>query len=199
MVYCSFNHLRKLTPAVFDTWCAILAEVPKGLLWLLVDDGRQAANLRAQAQARGIDPGRLRFAARLPRVQHLERLAAADLHLDCFPYNAHTTGSDALWAGVPLLTARHGATFAARVSVGLLAAAGLGECIADDPADLQRLAVRLGRDPLALAALKARCRAARSSPLFDSAAFTRRFETGLWQAWQRAVRGERPAAIHMGK
>lgn len=145
-VFCSFNQAYKLHPPLWDDWCAILARVPGSILWLAPPrDGAAIDNLRREAEARGIAPGRIVFAPQLPRDRHLARLALADLALDTWPYNSGTTASDALRVGVPLLTFP-GATFAGRMATSLLTALGLPECIAADRASLVAMAVRLGND-----------------------------------------------------
>jgi protein O-GlcNAc transferase len=172
-VYCCFNHVWKLTPAVFDGWLRILAAVPDSVLWLL--DGPATANLRERAAAHGVDPTRLIFAPPLPLDRHLARLSLADLVLDTHPYGAHTTASDALWVGVPILTApRDG--FPARVAASLAKAAGqIGGIVA--PETYEAEAIALGRDPAKLAALKTSLAGRRAAPLFDAAAMARDLES----------------------
>ncbi len=186
VIYCSFNGTRKLSRRTFALWCRILAGVEHGLLWLLADDEGTFTNLQAEAARNGIDPNRLRAAPRLAHGGHLRRLGIADIHLDSAPYNAHTTGSDALWMGCVLL-AVPGDTFAARVSASLLTTAGLTGLICASEAEMVQRAIGLGRDPAALAEAKAGVRAARSSPLFDPLIFTRAFEAALRGAWTRAA------------
>ena len=126
IVFCCFNSSYKISPAEFDIWMRLLARTDGSVLWLLQDTARAAANLAAEARARGIDPGRLVFAGRMAHAEHLARHRRADIFLDTFNYNAHTTASDALWAGLPLVT-RSGQSFAARVGGSLLHAIGLPE------------------------------------------------------------------------
>jgi predicted O-linked N-acetylglucosamine transferase (SPINDLY family) len=118
-VFCCFNNNYKITPSTFDVWMRLLTQVQGSVLWLLQDTPEAAANLRREAEQRGVDPHRLIFADRLPNDEHLARHALADLFLDTWPYNAHTTASDALWAGLPLLTLQ-GNTFPGRVASSLL-------------------------------------------------------------------------------
>jgi len=130
-VFCCFNNNFKITPQIFDIWMRLLQQVPRSVLWLLEDNASVYENLRKEAESRGVVPDRLIFAPRLPLHEHLSRHLLADLFLDTRPCNAHTTASDALWAGLPLLTCP-GATFASRVAASLLNAVGLPELIARD-------------------------------------------------------------------
>jgi predicted O-linked N-acetylglucosamine transferase (SPINDLY family) len=193
-VFCCFNQAYKITPDMFDLWCRLLYNVPGSLLWLL-RDRRAEGNLRNEAYRRGIAPDRLVFADHRPQVEHLGRLSLADLVLDTSPYNAHTTASDALWAGVPLVTLP-GSTFPSRVAGSILHAAGLPELITGDPEGYFDLALALATEPGRLAGLKARMAANRlSTPLFDVASYTRDLEV-LYQAmWARNRDGRRPAVI----
>ncbi len=172
-VFCSFNNTFKITPAIFDAWMRILSAVPGSVLWLLEDNATAGANLRREAARRGVDPGRLIFAARAPQGDHLARQRAADLFLDTLPYNAHTTASDALWVGLPLLTCR-GESFPARVAASILSALGLPELITDSLAAYEAKAIALARDPAALGALRQKLTQNRdTSPLFIAQAFAR--------------------------
>ncbi len=171
-VYCCFNHVWKLTPSVFDCWLRILAAVPDSVLWLM--DGPAAANLRARAKAQGIAPSRLVFAPPLPLDKHLARLSLADLVLDTYPYGAHTTASDALWVGVPILTALRGG-FPSRVAASLAKAASqAGGIVA--PEHYESEAIALARDPSKFAALKTSLANRATSPLFDAEAMARALE-----------------------
>ena len=170
-VFCCFNAAWKITPACFDVWMRLLAAVPGSVLWLLEDNAVMPAHLRAAAAARSIDPARLVFAPRLSPPAHLARHAMADLFVDSFPYNAHTTASDALWAGLPLVTFL-GEAFDGRVAASLLKAVGLPELVTDELEAYEALALALAKDPPRLAALRARLAANRlSSPLYDTARF----------------------------
>ncbi|MEL5849640.1 MAG: hypothetical protein U7M05_09785, partial [Candidatus Igneacidithiobacillus chanchocoensis] len=141
-VYCCFNNPYKIDPEVFAIWMRILQQVPDSVLWLFQGSARVDAHLREQARQAGIDPARLVFAPSLPREQHIVRIQSADLFLDTSRYNAHTTATDALWAGVPLLTVP-GPTFASRVASSLLRAAGLPQCILSDWSAYETQAVAL--------------------------------------------------------
>ncbi|MBI1394534.1 MAG: tetratricopeptide repeat protein [Betaproteobacteria bacterium] len=194
VVFCCFCAHYKIDPAVFDAWMQILAAVPKGVLWLISGYEAAHANLRAEAAARGIDPSRLVFAPREAKAKHLARHRLADLFLDTFAYNAHTTMSDALWAGLPAITCP-GETFATRVGASLLGAAGLDELVAPDREAYVRLAIDLARDPDRRLALRERLATARhAAPLFDTAGFVRDWESRLLEiAAPNAVERDRRA------
>lgn len=191
-VFCCFNNSFKITPGVFDSWMRILSQAPGSVLWLLSYAPVVERNLRAAAAARGIDPQRLVFARPLPLPQHLARHRAADLFLDTLPYNAHTTASDALWAGLPVLTVM-GESFASRVAASLLTAAGLPELIAPSRQAYECMALELWRDRGALAGFRARLEADRlSCALFDSARYTHNLEKLFTMMVERQRRGLPP-------
>ncbi len=195
VVLASFNNAIKLSPVMFDIWMRVLAAVPGSVLWLFADDTRAPDNLRREATQRGVDPARLVFAPYASPADHLARLRYADLLLDSFPYGAHTTASDSLWMGVPVLTAT-GRSFASRVGASLLKAAGLPELISPSLDAYEREAIALARDPGRRAALKSRLTATRDTcALFDTARFTRHLEAAYLEMWARWLRGEKPAAI----
>ncbi|MEP7209062.1 MAG: tetratricopeptide repeat protein, partial [Casimicrobiaceae bacterium] len=155
-VFCCFNNVFKITPDVFDVWMRLLRAVPGSVLWLLeTSDAAVRRNLRREAAARGVDADRLVFAARMPLDQHLARHRCADLFVDTFHYNAHTTASDALWSGLPVVTCL-GETFAARVAASLLRAVGLPELVTASPAEYEALALALARSPERLATLRSK-------------------------------------------
>lgn len=194
-VFCCFNKVQKIEPTIFASWMRILVQVPDSVLWLLSDRPAVETQLRAQAAQQGIAPDRLRFAARLPKVQHLQRLSAADLFLDTRYYNAHVTASDALWAGVPVITIL-GETFASRVGASLLQAVGLPDLITHSLTEYEQLAVCLATDRAALTAVQQLLKQARSTgALFDTAQTIRDLETGYQLIWQRHQAGLAPAAI----
>lgn len=175
-VFCSFNQTAKILPEVFGAWMAILGAVPGSVLWLLETNRWATGNLRREAQQRGIDPGRLIFAPPRPLPEHLARYRLAGLALDTFPYGSHTTASDALWAGCPLLT-RTGETFASRVAGSIVTSAGLQELVTSDLPSYERTAVALASDPVRLEALRRRLQEGRDTcPLFDTPRFTRNLE-----------------------
>jgi predicted O-linked N-acetylglucosamine transferase (SPINDLY family) len=175
-VFCSFNNNYKITPQIFDVWMRLLREVPGSVLWLLEDNPDAAANLAHEAEARGVTANRLVFAPRMAPPDHLARHVLADLFLDTRPYNAHTTATDALWMGLPVLTCP-GQTFASCVAASVLKAVGLPEMVVDNPARYEQTALILARAPQILAAVKAKLMENRTTfPLFDTARFTRNLE-----------------------
>lgn len=175
-VFCCFNNGYKISPDAFAIWMRLLREVEGSVLWLLRADEIAVRNLRSEAERAGVDPGRLVFADRVPLDRHLARHRCADLFLDTFVYNAHTTASDALWAGLPVVT-KLGKSFAARVGGSLLHALDLPELVTGTEADYEALALDLARNPARLAAIKAKLSAKRTTaPLFDAARFTRDIE-----------------------
>ena len=189
VVFCCFNQAGKITPDFFDVWMRLLQAVPESVLWLLAN-AAGAGNLRREAEGRGVAADRLIFAPRLAADHHLARHRLADIFLDTLPYNAHTTASDALWAGVPVVSCR-GRTFAGRVAASQLHAIGLPELITASLADYEALALKLARDPAALAAMKAKLARQRThAALFDTARFTRNLEA----AYEEIVR-----RLHEGK
>lgn len=197
-VFCNFNNNYKLTPQVFDGWMRILAQLPASVLWLLQDNHEAADNLRRSAQERGIAGDRLVFAPRLPPKEHLARHALADLFLDTLPYNAHTTASDALWAGLPLLT-RVGGTFPGRVAASMLRAVGLPELVTGSEQEYEALALSLARDPPRLSALRATLMENRlHAPLFDTAKTTRHLEAAYEEMVKRQRSGAAPGHFDIG-
>jgi len=175
-VFCCFNQVYKITPEIFTCWMRLLGAVEHSVLWLVDENVWATRNLRAAAAAQGIAPERLVFAGRRPLDQHLARYHAADLALDTFPYTSHTTASDALWCGCPLV-GLCGDTFAARVSGSLLTACGLPELVTHDLSAYEALALHLARDKAALGRVRAKiCDARQSAPLFDAQGFARDLE-----------------------
>jgi protein O-GlcNAc transferase len=197
-VFCCFNNSYKLNPNVFAVFMRLLQRVDRGVLWLSETSSTAAANLRMEAAAKGVDPGRLVFAQRLPsRADHLARHRLADLFLDTLPYNAHTTASDALWAGLPVLT-QIGQTFAGRVAASLLNAIGLRELIAQTAEEYEKRAIELAEDPAKLAAIKSKLAQNRlSTPLFDTETFTRHIESAYEAMYRRYQAGLPPDHIHV--
>lgn len=193
-VFCSFNRPSKIAPAVFAVWMDVLRAVPNSVLWLLEINADAASNLRRAAQAHRVDPARLVFAPFVGSPENLARLRNADLILDTLPYNAHTTLSDALWAGIPAVTCR-GKTFAGRVGASLLRAAGLSELITDSLSDYAALALALARDPDRLDALFAKLENPARLPLFESVRYTRNIEKAYSRMAELQRTGRRPEAF----
>lgn len=194
-VFCSFNNSYKITPDVFAVWMRLLQGVPGSVLWLLQSGEGVADMLRREAVRRGVAPQRLVFAPKRPSPEHLARQPLADLFLDSFHYNAHTTASDALWVGLPVLT-RIGNTFASRVAASLLRAAGLPELVTETTEEYEALALALAADPAQLHAFRQRLAATRDScALFDTPRFTRGLEAAYLAMWDRHRRGLPPAHI----
>jgi predicted O-linked N-acetylglucosamine transferase (SPINDLY family) len=194
-VFCCFNNNYKITPPVFDVWMRLLRNVPGSVLWLLQDNAGAERNLRREAEARGIDPARLIFAERRPLDQHLSRHRLADLFLDTLPYNAHTTASDALWVGLPVLT-RLGKCFAGRVAASLLGAVGLPELVTHSLEDYEALALKLATDPALLQAVRSKLEQNRLSyPLFDSDRFRRHMEAAYTAMYEVSQREEAPRSF----
>lgn len=191
-VFCCFNNPCKIIPAQFATWAAILQAVPGSVLWLLDEDPQAAAQLHRHAAQRGLAPGRLVLAPRMPREAYLAALAEADLFLDTLPYNAGTTASDALWMGLPVLTLP-GRGLQSRVAASLLRAVGLPELIASDAADYVRRAVQFASDAGLRTAVKHQLAASDTSALFDTPRITRHLEAAYQHAHQRRLAGEAPA------
>ncbi|WP_374562318.1 tetratricopeptide repeat protein [Ideonella sp.] len=195
VVLACFNYSYKITEAVFARWCQVLQRAPNTVLWLLRSNPLAEANLRAAMQAQGLDPQRLYFAPEKPLAEHLARLQLADLVLDTEPYNAHTTCSDALWVGVPVLT-RTGDTFASRVATSLLHAAGVPELATASAEAYIELAVALAQDPARLQSIKHRLVTQRlAMPLFDSTAWTRDLENLYDRMAWRQREGLKPTAL----
>lgn len=175
-VFCCFNNTFKILPETFDIWMHILKRVPGSVAWLFEDSATASANLRREAARRGIDENRLIFAKRMLPEDHLARHRAADLLLDTLPYNAHTTASDALWVGLPVLT-RMGQSMAGRVAASLLTAVGLPELITTTAQEYEDLAVTLATDPTRLQQIKDKLARNRlTTPLFDTTLFARDIE-----------------------
>jgi protein O-GlcNAc transferase len=195
-VFCCFNNTWKITPGIFDVWMRLLKAVAGSVLWLSQADNATIHNLRREAEARGIGAERLIFAPRLKRLEdHLARHRLADLFIDTLPFNAHTTASDALWAGLPVLTCL-GSAFAGRAAASLLNAVGLPEMATTTLDDYAAQALKLARDAALLAEIKAKLARNRiTCPLFNTERFARYIETAyttMWEIWQR---GEAPMSF----
>lgn len=195
-VFCSFNQIYKIEPVIFNAWMQILRAIPGGVLWLLQGNAPAQKRLRQEAARADIDPARIVFAPYLKRSAHLARLQAAELFLDTHYVNAHTTASDALRAGVPLLT-WPGHTFAGRVAASLVHAAGLGDMAVASRDEYVALATQLAGDSRRLADVRARLLQQRASPLFDTARYVRNLEQAYVAMWERRCQDLPPAALRI--
>jgi predicted O-linked N-acetylglucosamine transferase (SPINDLY family) len=194
LVFCCFNQAYKFTPPVFDLWCRLLEATPGSVLWLLSNEWAEG-NLRGEALRRGVSPDRLVFAPHVDQSEHLGRLQLADLVLDTTPCGAHTTASDSLWAGVPIVTCA-GDTFPSRVAGSLLHAVGLPELITTSEEDYFAVALALATEPDRLQACKAKLRGNRlTTPLFDVAAYTLALQDLYETMWERRRTGAARAPI----
>jgi predicted O-linked N-acetylglucosamine transferase (SPINDLY family) len=194
-VFCCFNNSYKIAPDVFGIWMRLLKNIDGSVLWLLGDNDAVLRNLRREAEARGVAPQRLIFAPKMKLADHLARHRLAGLFLDTLPYNAHTTASDALWAGLPVVTCT-GNTFAGRVAASLLNAVGLPELVTGSLTDYEALASRLASSPTELAEVRARLSANRTTmPLFDTGRFRHHIESAYVTMWERHQRGDLPAGF----
>ena len=197
-VFCCFNNNFKILPATFAGWMRILKAVDGSVLWLFQDNSWVVENLINEAQKQGIDAKRLVFADRVPPSEHLARHFQADLFLDTLPYNAHTTCSDALWTGLPVLTLL-GRSFASRVAASLLNAIGLPELITNTQEEYEALAIELAIDPKKLADIKLKLVNNRlTTPLFDTSLFAKNLEAAYVQINERYRAGLQPAHILIG-
>ena len=196
-VFCCFNNNFKITPDVFDSWVRILKAVDASVLWLLEDNQTAAANLRKEAALRGLDPARLVFAKRMDLPEHLARHKAADLFLDTLYYNAHTTASDALWAGLPVLTCM-GEGFASRVAASLLFAIGLPELVTQTQKDYEALAIELAKSSAKLKAIKDKLSTNRhSTPLFDTTKFNKHIDDAYVKMYECYQKNSVPVHIYI--
>lgn len=194
-VFCCFNNHYKINPTIFDIWMRLLQRIPDSVLWLLEDNAAAARNLRREAVTRDVDPLRLVFAPRCAPDEHLARHRCADLFLDTLPYNAHTTTSDALWAGLPVLTCL-GNAFPGRVAASLLSAVGLPDLITYSLDGYETRAVELASDPEQLSDLRSRLEQNRDRcPLFDTARFCRHLESAYTLMWRRHQGGLPPESF----
>ncbi len=194
-VYCCFNNNYKITAKIFDIWMRLLVRVPDSVIWLLEGNAQAARNLRHEAQGRGVEPKRLIFAQRIDLPEHLARHRQADLFLDTLPVNAHTTASDALWAGLPVLTCK-GRAFAGRVAASLLHAVGLPELVTENLEDYESQALALATRPDKLAGIRAQLEQNRMTcPLFDTDRFSRHIESAYQTMWERYQQGKSPKSF----
>jgi predicted O-linked N-acetylglucosamine transferase (SPINDLY family) len=196
-IFCCFNNSWKIAAPMFDIWMRLLAKAPGSVVWLLAADNEAHANLRQRAAECGIDPERLVFADRMDSEHHLARHRLADLFLDTLPYNAHTTASDALWAGLPVITCM-GRGFAARVAASLLRAIGVPELVTENLQDYEALALKLATDPSLLASVREKiARNHLTMPLFDSETFRKDLEGAYTTMWDIAQAGDSPRSFEV--
>jgi predicted O-linked N-acetylglucosamine transferase (SPINDLY family) len=194
-VFCCFNQNYKISPKEFDIWMRLLSKVEGSVLWLLRSNKWTENNLKQQAEALGINSKRLVFADRIPQAEHIARQKLADLFLDTFNVNAHTTTSDALWAGLPVVT-KMGQGFAARVAGSLLNAIGLPELVTTTKQDYEELILELATNPTRLAKVKEKLATNRlNQPLFNTELYTSHLESGYQQAYQNYFDGNPPQTI----
>ena len=198
VVFCCFNNAHKITPEMFDIWMRILRGTPESVLWLIEPNSSVRGNLTKEAARKGVSSNRLVFAPMIKQADHLGRLAFADLVLDTLPHNAHTTASDALWSGVPVLTCL-GNTFPGRVAASLLKAIGLSELITGSLTNYEETALRLARDKALLAELKAKViRNRATAPLFDTPLYAKNIEAAYKTMFQRSQAGLKPKGFSIG-
>ncbi len=194
-VICALNQPYKLLPETFDIWCEVMRDAPHAVLWLTSPNVDVVTNLRAQATLRGVDPGRLVFAARASYEDYFNRFAAADLFVDTWPYGAHTTASDALWAGLPVLTLE-GPGFASRVGSSLMRSVGLSEFVCPDVVTYRQRLLDHVRDPRELSKVRQKLAARRDElALFDPRRFADDFLALIEQLHQRRLQGQRPSHL----
>jgi predicted O-linked N-acetylglucosamine transferase (SPINDLY family) len=198
-VFCCFNNNYKISPTEFDIWMRLLTKVENSVLWLRKSNQFSIINIKNEAQKRKVDPSRLVFADELPMDEHLARQRLADLFLDTFAFNAHTTATEALWAGLPIVT-KLGKGFAARVAGSLLNAVDLPELITETEEDYEALILKLATNPTKLAKIKEKLANNRlNQPLFNTELYTRHLENGYQQAYQNYFDGNLPQTIMVPK
>jgi predicted O-linked N-acetylglucosamine transferase (SPINDLY family) len=196
-VFCCFNNNYKITSDIFDSWMRILNHVEGSVLWLFAENQTAIENLRNEAKIRDIDPARLVFADAMDLPDHLARHRLADLFLDTLPYNAHTTASDALWAGLPVLT-RIGKAFPGRVAASLLNAIGLPELIANSCNEYEKLAIEFALSPEKRSVIREKLTNNRlTTPLFDAPLYTQHVEAAYEAMYQRHKTGSPPDHIEI--
>ena len=196
-IFCCFNNNYKITPSTFDSWMRLLKALPNSVIWLYEDNPTASKNLREEAQIRGVNSDRLIFAERLPLEEHLARHCLADLFIDTFPCNAHTTASDALWAGLPVLTLI-GESFASRVAASLLTTIGLPELIAKTQAEYEAIAIEIASNPDLMRIIKKKLVVQKSiSPLFNTKLFAKTIETAYKKIYDRYQDGLAPDHLYI--
>jgi protein O-GlcNAc transferase len=198
-VFCCFNNNYKISPTEFDIWMRLLTKVENSVLWLRKSNQFANANIKNEAQKRNVDPSRLIFADKMPMDEHLARQRLADLFVDTFTYNAHTTASEALWVGLPVVT-KIGQGFSARVAGSLLKAVGLPELVTETDQDYEMLILELATNPTKLAKIKEKLATNRlTQALFNTELYTKHLENGFHQAYQNYLDGNPPKTIIVSK
>ncbi|MDB9875936.1 hypothetical protein OAC76_07000, partial [Amylibacter sp.] len=198
-VFCCFNNNYKISPNEFDIWMRLLTKVENSVLWLRQSNQLSNINIKNEAQKRNVDPSRLVFAGKVPMDEHLARQRLADLFVDTFAFNAHTTAAEALWAGLPLVT-KLGKGFAARVAGSLLNAVALPELVTETEQDYEALILELATNPTKLAKIKEKLATNRlTQPLFNTELYTKHLENGYQQAYQNYFDGNLPQTIIVPK
>jgi protein O-GlcNAc transferase len=198
-VFCSFSNAYKVEPVMFNIWMNILRQVPKGVLWLQQEGKTAEKNLRKEAEGRGVNPERIVFTNKLPKQEHLARLSLADLALDTRIVSGAATTSDALWAGVPVITLQ-GGHFASCMSSSILTSIGLPELITHGLEDYEALAVRFAHNPDELREIRQKLNKNRlTKPLFDTPRFARNLEKAYKEMWELFLAGERPRQIEVAE
>ena len=196
-IFCCFNTNKKILPNTLKLWSEILKEIPKSILWLLSNNENFKKNIKFEFEKKNVNPQRIIFSEKAPIHEHLNRIKHADLFLDTFPYNAHTTCSDSIWAGVPLLTIE-GQSFQSRVATSLLKTSGLDELIAKDENDYVKKAVHLAKNREYLDSLKNKLKNSRdTNPLFDTKTFTKNIEKAFSVVLDRYIKNEEPTDIYL--
>ena len=197
IIFCCFNNSYKISSNEFDIWMRVLSKVEKSVIWLKIDNAVARNNLHNAAKKRGVDPSRIIFAEYLSMEEHLARYSLADIFLDTFNYNAHTTACDALWAGTPIIT-KLGKSFASRVAGSLLTAINLSELITNSEAEYENLILRLATSPLEIEKIKKRLHENRySEPLFDTKKYTKHLEEAFLEALTRHSNDKKPIDINI--
>jgi predicted O-linked N-acetylglucosamine transferase (SPINDLY family) len=198
-VFCCFNNNYKISPAEFDIWMRLLTKVENSVLWLRQSNQFSHINIKNEAQKRKVDPSRIVFADKLPMDEHLARHRLADLFVDTFAFNAHTTATEALWAGLPVVT-KIGLGFAARVAGSLLNAVGLPELVTETERDYEALILELATNPTKLTRIKNKLATNRlTQPLFNTELYTKHLESGYLQAYESYFQGDLPQTIIVPK
>jgi predicted O-linked N-acetylglucosamine transferase (SPINDLY family) len=198
-VFCCFNNNYKISPNEFDIWMRLLTKVENSVLWLRKSNQISMINMKNEAQKRKVDPSRIVFADKLPMDEHLARHKLADLFIDTFAFNAHTTATEALWAGLPVVT-KIGLGFAARVAGSLLNAVGLPELVTETERDYEALILELATNPMKLAKIKEKLATNRlTQPLFNTELYIKHLENGYQQAYESYFEGNLPQAIIVPK